>query len=650
MDKRFILKGNIYGILLVRLAILLIALSFSRLFLYFLNLHLFTELSHREFLKIVFTGLRFDLSTLCIIASPFIFFNTLPFRFRTLTVYQTVNDVFLYTLFIIAMSGNFIDVIYFRFTGKRMTGDIFRYLGAGDDYRSLIPHFLHDFWQPLVLWVALSLLAVFLASRFRVRAEPPPRSRFIYLVSNTFLFLIFAFFTVIGIRGGFQLRPISIITSGKYTEAQYTSLVLNTPFTVVKSSTQLKLQHAGYFSDESSLDKVYTPFHSATWHPDTIAATEEHHGYNVVVIILESFSSEYIGAFNKGLDNGHYQGYTPFLDSIIGVSMSYNGFANGKKSIEAIPAILAGIPVLMNDSYITSSYAGNRINSLASLLKEQGYASSFFHGGTNGTMGFESFTQMAGFDRYIGRDEYNNDKDYDGSWGIYDEPFFQYYAQCLDTTRQPFVSAIFSLSSHHPFVLPPPYKNKFRKGPLEIQECVGYSDYSLRRFFQTASTMRWYDHTLFVITADHTSMTYFPQYETPVGLYRVPVIFYLPGRHLKQEGDMVVQQSDIMPTVLDFLHFDEAYIAFGSSVFDTTAHRYSLTFLNNIYQLVEGDYAYQWNGHTPLGLYDYKTDVLMKTNLLKQKTEVAKDMETFMKAVIQQYNNRMIENRLTVIK
>jgi uncharacterized sulfatase len=89
------------------------------------------------------------------------------------------------------------------------------------------------------------------------------------------------------------------------------------------------------------------------------------------------------------------------------------------------------MPKLMDEPYITSKYQANNIAGLASILKPFGYSSAFFHGARNGSMGFEGFSQIAGFQQYYGLNEYPNKKDFDGNWGIFDEPFLQFCAQKL---------------------------------------------------------------------------------------------------------------------------------------------------------------------------------------------------------------------------
>jgi phosphoglycerol transferase MdoB-like AlkP superfamily enzyme len=302
----------------------------------------------------------------------------------------------------------------------------------------------------------------------------------------------------------------------------------------------------------------------------------------------------------------------------------------------------------MNESFIQSNYANDKYTSLAALLKPKGYTSAFFHGGTNGTMGFDSYTHMVGFDRYYGRTEYNNDKDFDGEWGIRDEEFFQYTAQTINGFKPPFLVAIFSLSSHHPFTVPARYGNKFREGHMPIQKTIMYADYSLGRFFETAKKMPWFDNTLFVITADHTSEGYYPYYHTDAGQFAVPIIFYKHNSGLRGDSKIVAQQIDIMPSVLSLLGYDKDFLAYGTNLFDSTAQHFSIHNASGLFGLIKEGYLLEFDGTNSTGLYDLKKDSLQKSNLVGKGLEVKKDLEIFMKAFLQQYNNRIIENRLII--
>ena len=633
--------GNILLITLLKLIIVLIFFFISRICFYLFNIHYFSSLGFGDAMRIFFLGLRFDVSAILIINAPFIFFNSIPFRFRYNKAYQVLVNVFFYVVNIVGLMLNFIDLVYFRFTLKRLTGDIFSYLTVGGDFGALIPQFLHDFWYVLVVWGLLSFLLVYFTIRLSV-AAPKGKSksnRVSYLFIHTFLFLLIGFVTVIGIRGGTQLRPIGIITAGNYTTAKNVPLILNTPFSIARTLGHGTLKTLIFYKKDEQLEKIYSPVHKS--HKDQFKKL------NVMIIIMESFSREHFGSLNRDLENGEYKGFTPFLDSLSQHGLMMNGFANGKTSIQGIPAVLSGIPSLMNESFIQSNYSTDKTQSLANLLKSQGYTSAFFHGGTNGTMGFDSYTKIAGFDHYFGRTEYHNEADYDGKWGIRDEEFFQYTKKTMDHLPQPFLVAIFSLSSHHPYTVPPKYAHKFRKGKLPIQESVMYADYSLSKFFKAAEKMPWYRNTLFVLTADHTSEGYYPYYQTDAGQFAVPILFYKPNEKIEGNSDDVAAQTDIMPSVLDYLNYNKDFIAFGSSVFDSTAPHFSVHYVSGVYGMIKDGYLLEFDGTKATAFFDLRKDKMQKNNLVEKNLPVMKKLEDFLKAYLQQYNNRLIENRLT---
>jgi phosphoglycerol transferase MdoB-like AlkP superfamily enzyme len=636
-----IYEGNILLVTVFRLLVMLIIFTLSRICFYLFNLHYFSNLGFGESMRLFFLGLRFDLSAILMINLPVLFFNSIPFKIRYNNVYQIFIWGFFYVVNVFALMINSIDLIYFRFTLKRLTADIFSYIGVGGDYNKLIPQFLHDFWYVVIIWIFLSLLLIYLALRFSV-AAPRGKSKgksLQYLFVHSLLFVIILFFTIIGIRGGTQLRPIGIITAGNYTNAKNIPLLLNTPFSIIRTIGHGSLETFKYYKKEDQLEKVYSPVHKPK--------AGSFRKLNVMIIILESFSREHVGSLNKELENGEYKGFTPFLDSLSKHSFVLNGFANGKTSIQGIPAVLSGIPSLMNESFIQSSYSTDRMQSLAALLKRNGYVSSFFHGGTNGTMGFDSYTKMTGFDHYFGRSEYHNETDYDGKWGIRDEEFFQFTKRTMDHLPQPFMVTIFSLSSHHPYFVPTKYAHKFRKGKLPIQESIMYADYSLSRFFESAKKMPWYKNTLFVLTADHTSEGYYPYYQTDAGQYAIPILFFRPDDQLKGVSGEIAAQTDIMPSVLDYLNFNKDFLSFGNSVFDTAVPHFSVHYISGCYGLIKDGYLLEFNGIQTTAFFNLNNDKLQKSNLVEKHLPIMKSLEDFLKAYLQQYNNRLIENRLT---
>jgi phosphoglycerol transferase MdoB-like AlkP superfamily enzyme len=397
-----------------------------------------------------------------------------------------------------------------------------------------------------------------------------------------------------------------------------------------------RIDYYDSFSLENEYSVLKEPKNSASFKP-----------MNIILIIVESLGREPVGVFNKRLDNGNYNGYTPFLDSLAEHSYIFvNSYANSRRSIEGSPAVLASIPSLQ-ESFTLSNYSGNNINTLASLLKSKGYYTAFFHGAPNGSLGLNSFAVQAGVDHYYGLNEYNNNKDFDGVWGIWDHLFLPYAINTMDSFEKPFISEIFTVSSHHPYKIPEGIEQLIPDGKIKMHKSIGYADYSLREFINTAKTKEWYNNTLFVITGDHTCTPYFPEYQTSVGAYTVPIILFKPGDKLVGLDSTTAQQIDIMPTILSYLNYDLPYIAFGEDLLHPSKEKFAVSYFGNAFQLIMDNWVILYDLKDFVGLYSLKDDPLMKNNLINTGVSMQVKMEKKIKAVIQQYNNRMIDNRLT---
>lgn len=510
-------------------------------------------------------------------------------------------------------------------------------MSFGDDFINTLPKLIIDFWYLLIVFIGL----IFLMNKFypkvpTLKNQSPNRSQnFIQSLSGKILlFIVFFALTFIGFRGGIQYKPLNILSASKYGTGKITPLVLNTSFTIIKTYGKQTIEELHWMSKEEA--QRINPVIKIP------SDTSEFIPRNIVLIVLEGIGKEYIGSLNS------YPGYTPFLDSLIDQGLVFtNSFANGKRSIEGIPAIIAGIPGLMTDPFITSAYSSNSITTMPSLLKSKGYYSIFFHGGTNGTMGFDNFSKLSGFDRYFGRYEYNNDSDYDGTWGIYDEEFLQRSLKEISAINSPFFATIFTLSSHHPYTIPERYNNRFPAGTLPIHQSIGYTDYSLKLFFKNASSRPWFNNTLFVITSDHTSLSEIPFYQNRVGIYSIPVIYYSPVDTLLRGKKMnATQQIDILPSIMDYINYDRPYFAFGNSAFDDKGNGMAINFIDETYQLIQDDYTLIMGSNEKNALYNFVTDSLMKHDLNEIDKVREKNMELKLKSFLQNFNHAIIHNEM----
>src|SRR5690606_17478458 len=160
--------------------------------------------------------------------------------------------------------------------------------------------------------------------------------------------------------------------------------------------------------------------------------------------------------------------------------------------------------------------------------------------------------------------------------------------------------------------------------------------------------MPWFNNTLFVLCADHATVSYFPEYQTLTGSYSIPIVFYYPGGELKGIDDRLVQQIDIAPTVLNLLNYDQPYFAFGFDAFKKDTTNFVVNNNGTSYSFYQGDYLLLSDGNRSSELFDIRKDRLLKNNIINTLPGTQEEMERKLKAFIQQYNNRMIDNKLTV--
>lgn len=621
--------------------------TLCRIIFFLYNVPFFPDMNMSRFATIMWGGLRFDLTAILYSNALLVVLMIIPLKVRFRPWYKSMIKWLFVVINSAALATNIADSMYYEFTLRRTTLSVFSQFRNEQNGFALFFRFLLDYWYALLTWIAL--VAILWFAQKRIRWEGPQiKNDVIFYAAGVAMMPVVIILFIGGGRGGFKhsTRPITLSNAAEYaTVPKDINLVLNTPFALIRTARANVIEKSNYFTDEASLEAVFTPVVK----PDTLPFKPQ----NVVVIILESFSKEFVGAYNKDLPIEGYQGYTPFLDSLIGVSSVFQySLANGRKSIDAMPSVICSIPSI-EVPYVLSHFSGNKVNSLPSLLKEKGYQSGFFHGAPNGSMGFQAFANLCGFDKYYGKDEYESDSeggssdDYDGIWGIWDEPFFQYFGRKISTFKEPFYANIFSVSSHHPYNLPEGQRSKYPGGDRPIYKTVQYTDHAIKEFFSYASKQPWFQNTLFVITADHASAEIkYKEYNTTWGYFSIPVFFYHPQWKPAFRKD-IIQQVDIMPTILGALHYDRPYIAFGRNVFEKE-QPFAFNYIDNLYQLFRGDYVLRFDGQKSVELYDFKNDLLLSKNLVNQLPDTVRSMETVLKAYIQQYNNRMVDDNLTM--
>ena len=561
------------------------------------------NLTGGHLLEMLSGGLMFDTSAIMLTNSLYIVMMLLPVhQVVAKPVYQKIcRGVFL-AVNGLALAMNLCDAVYFQFTMRRTTTTIFDEFSNEGNLGSIFLTETFRHFYLLILFVLLMWCVYRLYRKSTIVWQNGERL-WHYNVASFLSLLLIVPFAVAGIRGGFTtaVRPITISNANQYvnhpTEA---ALVLNTPFSLYRTIGKAVFVVPNYYSDKEEMAAIYNPVHVPN---DTVPMTKK----NVVVLIVESFGREYIGALNKSLENGRYRGYTPCVDSLIAKSITFShSYCNGRKSIDGMPSILSSIPMFVEPFFLTPA-SMNHVDGIASLLAGEGYQTAFFHGAQRGSMGFQAFARSTGFQEYYGREDYDADErfggddDFDGMWAIWDEPFLQYYAAKISEMKEPFMTAVFTASSHHPFAIPEKYQKQFPEENLEIHKCIRYTDMAIGKFFETASREPWFKNTIFVLTSDHTNMSDHAEYQTDLGGFCSPIIIYEPGRE-PEVLDKIAQQIDILPTVMGMLHYQKPYFGFGIDLLTTPAEdTWAVNYMGGIYQYVKHGHVLQFDGQSTRG-------------------------------------------------
>lgn len=611
------------GSVLNNLLLVYLCYFLCRVIFTFDNWDTFNYITLRDFLRLSVGGLLFDTSAIAYSNALYILLVFFPFHLKENPGYYRFTKWVFVIINMLMLAMNLMDSAYFPFSNQRTTTSIFSQFSNEDNLAGI---FAVEALRSWYLVLAFVLMAAGMWKGYRTPVADTGNKAVYYPVS-LLLMAVLAAASVFGMRGGIgkAIRPITLSNANHFTHRpSEAAVVLNTPFSMIRTIGNEPFTVPSYFTDRDQMQSIYSPVHMP-------AADKEFKPMNVVQIILESNSLEYYG-----------RGYTPFLDSLMTESLTFtDALANGRISIDAMASVLSSIP-RMGESFMLTPAALNPLSSAAGELgRHKGYHTAFFHGAQENSMGFKAYSNSVGYEEYYGRESYGNDADFDGHWSIWDEEFLQFYADKMNTFPEPFAATVFTATSHHPYIVPERYAGKIKEGTLPIHKCIAYTDMSVRRFFETASSMPWYDNTLFVICADHTNAVELPEFGTEAGRYKIPVMFHIPDGSLKGRKEGTIQQIDIMPTILGILGYDRPYIAFGNDLTSTPLENtFAVNSSNGIYQLFQNGYLLQFDGSAPVAMYAYKKDLMLQDNLV-DKLDCQEDMVILLKSVIQQYMERM---------
>ncbi len=574
---------------------------------------------------VLISGVLFDIQALSYFLLPFHLISLIPVS-EGKKIRENILKITFVTGLGIAILLNFIDLEFYKIKTRRSGIELFNLLS--DDSNPVLSYLINYWWLLL-----LYLLTIYISIRFYPRQKQNDKSKpktiaLYFVLCSGLLFL--------GARGGWSLRPLRSFDAARFVDPLWVSACINSPTQLITSYSSPVPNELSYMSATEAIVvakpyKIEKPYFRNGIKP------------NIVLIILESFGRDYCGFLNRE------KRFTPFLDSLAAQSLVFpNAYSCGTTSMESMPAIFTSLPSLLEVPYINSNYQNNTLFGVHHFLSKNGYDCSFYYGAKNGSMGFDNFLKISGEIDYYGRNEYSGPaSDYDGSWGIWDLPYLQYFNKELESKKQPFFSSVFTLTSHDPYQIPQEFRQIFKGGELPIYKAVQYTDFALRQFFNAASKSKWFKNTVFIITADHPSHSKNEYFYTPTGKYEVPLLIYAPALIKKGSADSITaSHTDIKPTIMSLAGISDKFFAFGRNLLNGESG-YAINKDYGIAQLINYPYCLRLFPDGKFKMH-FQSKQTMNKDIRYQMNEAEKAMqvklEKELKARLQIYYKSLLDN------
>lgn len=479
--------------------------------------------------------------------------------------------------FLTACILNISDLGYYPITKKRMGAELIDIL---PEVPALLSAYLKDYWYLLILLIAFFVFAFWLFKK-QIQSYKDSVPTFKLKAVNIVVVLLL-FFTIM--RGGYGKRPFMPFDIPSMVDPRLQWLASNTPFQFLHTLENQNIKIENYFPEEDAENRIEL---------QKQFASNSFNKKNILFIILESFSNERIGLFNPAV-----KAYTPFLDSLFSKSrIYYYGTANGRMTIDALPSVLSGMPSFMEKNYCYSNYNNNTTHGIGTLLEKEGYQTAFYYGGLKSTFGFENYINLNFSKNYIAQEDF--DKPYENSgWGVDDHLYLPFVAKRLDKMTQPFCASLLTLSLHHPFPVPEPYKTLLDSIKDPVKKSMKYTDMSLALFFNEISKSEWFKNSIIAICADHTSSGFGNFEGNVINEFGIPICFLSPGDTMFNKPQMQsASQIDMYPTILDYLGYNRPFVSLGHSALGKE-HSTVQYLGNGVYTIFEFPYALEFDNTT----------------------------------------------------
>ena len=407
------------ALLLRRIALLYAVLMLCRVVFYLYNAQLLGTIGRGELWQLLAGALKFDTASVVYANGIFVLLALLPLHVRERGWYRKLMYWYYVAVnAVLVVAVNMSDCVYFRYTQKRFTADEIFFADNSNSVQ-LVGKFMAENWYLVLVAAALVALLAWGYGR-KVREESLLSRGWAYYVGSTVIFTAGAGLSIAGMRGGMtrMTRPITLSNATLYTDdSGKANLILSNPFCILRTiGSAGSVNYKKYFTPEE-LPQHFTPVHQPA---DSAAVNLT--GRNVMVFIMESMSAEHSAYLMPEVYAGREtKGFTPFLDSLMRGGLCFKRmYANGTRSIQAMPSVLGSIPSFRTPFVLMPQSLGES-RQLPAMLRDQGYSTAFFCGSEYGSMGFGAYARSAGVERLVSREDYEakyGKGDFDGYWAF----------------------------------------------------------------------------------------------------------------------------------------------------------------------------------------------------------------------------------------
>lgn len=630
----------------------LLILAIIRTILYIANINQTEGVGSKTtlFTKAMLKGLWSDNTMSCyIIALPllvlliFALYNKIP------KVLIKVFNIYFIILYSILFGFSIADIPYFIYNFTHIGASIFNWLGYGTDTAGMIlqekSYYIYFFIYVITI-TAFSFAAIHLAGKL-LKKEYAPINNKEYCYYIPAILIVWAL-CLLGIRGTVGQLPLRVGDAYFCNNSFFNQLGVNPAFFFIKSTS-------GYFKKHNSLEKMmdtqeaianarkYLGIEGSDNKSPLYRFVEtegEPKNMNVVVVLMESFSSEFL----KWEFNG--ENLTPYIHELIGKSYYFDNFYSaGIHTNNGIASTLYSYPPQFNKSMMginTNHYYG-----LPNQLRDYGYETLFFITGNPTYDNMNSFLYENGFDKIYSQNDYPGSKVVN-NFGVQDDYLFEFGIDKLNKVSEngkTFLATFLTVSNHPPFVVPEKFKNK---GEKDDQRMIAFIDSSIKEFMENAEKQEWYSNTIFVFLGDHGRALGQHISEMPLSYNHIPLIIYSRAftdspRIFNQPGGQV----DVFPTIMGLLNKPYTNNTLGTDLLGNNIRPCMYFVSDNHLGCINNNYFYSYNLETKneelFAYHDNKSP-----NIISEHTREKDSLKTYAMSMMIT-GEYMTKNKLTQI-